>query len=228
MNQLIPLSFEDKNIRAVVIDGKPYMVGKDVCEALGYKDTVNAMKQHCKGVAKHHPLQTAGGIQDVRVLNEADVLRLITNSNLPAAEKIERWIFEEVLPTIYRTGSYQMSRPLGDQYSREDLMGEAAVSRLLMLFSTLPQLSSNDVIHVVELATAKSPLTGEYLMAQDVANAIQGNALRPIKVSETALTKKIPEIRRIIESFGPPRFRRCENGRYFIKSEVPQIEGGVA
>lgn len=47
---------------------------------------------------KRHPLRTAGGEQEVRVLSEPDVLRLIVNSKLPAAEKFERWMFEDVLP----------------------------------------------------------------------------------------------------------------------------------
>lgn len=73
---------------------------------LGYADAANAMKQHCKGVVKRHPLLTAGGIQEVRVLSEADVLRLIVSSKLPAAERFERWVFEEALPAIRKLNGY--------------------------------------------------------------------------------------------------------------------------
>jgi prophage antirepressor-like protein len=69
------------------VSGEPYFVGKGVAERLGYVDPTNAMKRHCKGVAKHHPLQTTGGMQDVRVLSEPDVLRLIISSELPAADR---------------------------------------------------------------------------------------------------------------------------------------------
>ena len=55
MNELqIFNSDEFGEIRTVEIDGKPYFVGADVAKALGYKDTVNALKQHCRGVVKHH------------------------------------------------------------------------------------------------------------------------------------------------------------------------------
>lgn len=105
-NKMQLFSFEGAQIRSVVIDGEPWFVGKDVCRVLGYADTVNAMKQHCKGVVKRHPLRTAGGMQEVRILSEPDVMRLICGSKLPAAERFEQWVFEEVLPAIRRTGRY--------------------------------------------------------------------------------------------------------------------------
>lgn len=109
MNQITPFSFEGRSIRVVTDEsGESQFVGKDVCESLGYADHINAMKLHCKGVAKRHPLPTAGGVQELRVLAESDVMRLIVNSTLPAAEPFERWVFEEVLPSIRKTGAYAM------------------------------------------------------------------------------------------------------------------------
>lgn len=105
---IIPFNSGEFSIRAVEIDGEPWFVGKDVCEALGYVNPADAISKHCKGVAKRYPLQTGGGSQDVRVLAEPDVLRLIVKSSLPGAEKFERWVFEEVLPSIRKTGRYSM------------------------------------------------------------------------------------------------------------------------
>jgi prophage antirepressor-like protein len=106
MNSLIPFKFENHDVRVVMIDGTEWWVGKDVAESLGFKDAVNAIKQHCRGGAKHHPLETAGGKQEVRILSEGDVWRLITHSKLPIARRFEKWIFEEVLPQIRKTGAY--------------------------------------------------------------------------------------------------------------------------
>ncbi len=47
---------------------------------------------------KLHPLKTAGGTQNIRIITFSDVLRLIVHSTLPAAERFEVWVFEEVLP----------------------------------------------------------------------------------------------------------------------------------
>lgn len=110
MNNVIPFNNDEFSIRVVLIDGEQWFVGKDAAEALGYSDTVNAIKQHCKGVAKRYPLPTAGGMQELRIINEPDLYRLIVGSTLPAAERFQQWVFEEVLPSIRKTGSYH--RPM--------------------------------------------------------------------------------------------------------------------
>ena len=106
MSNITPYSFEGANIRALEIDGEPHFVGKDVAEVLGYANPADAITKHCKGVAKRYPLQTSGGMQELRVISEPDMLRLIVSSQLPAAERFERWVFEDVLPQIRKTGSY--------------------------------------------------------------------------------------------------------------------------
>jgi len=103
--------FANAEIRVVMLDDAPHFVGKDVCDRLGYADATNAMKQHCKGVVKRHPLSTQGGMQEVRVLSEPDVLRLIVRSKLPEAQQFERWVFEEVLPAIRKSGGYMVAAP---------------------------------------------------------------------------------------------------------------------
>lgn len=106
MNEIINLHFEDAPCRTVVIDGARWWAGKDVCKILGYKDTVNAIKLHCKGVVKYYPLPTAGGMQEIRIISLPDVYRLISGSKLPAAVRFEAWIYETVLPEINKNGSY--------------------------------------------------------------------------------------------------------------------------
>lgn len=95
-------------LRTYEEDGQILFCGKDVAASLGYKNTNEAMKKHCKGVAKRYPLQTAGGVQEFVFITEPDLYRLITHSKLPTAEKFERWVFEEVLPAIRRTGGYMV------------------------------------------------------------------------------------------------------------------------
>jgi prophage antirepressor-like protein len=110
MSSVVPFSFKGAGVRVVADDhGESWFVGRDLCSALGYADQTSAMKQHCRGVVKYHPIaDSLGRMQDTRILAEPDMLRLVINSQLPAAEQFERWVFEDVLPTIRRTGSYQM------------------------------------------------------------------------------------------------------------------------
>ena len=105
-SSIIPFQFESATVRTVTVDGEPWFVGKDVAEALCYANHNDAINLHCKGVAKRYPIQTAGGVQEMRVLSEPDVYRLIFGCTLPEAERFERWLFEEVLPAIRKTGRY--------------------------------------------------------------------------------------------------------------------------
>ena len=105
-------SQEFGTIRTTEIEGEPYFVGKDVAEALGYANTNDALSKHCKGVVKRYPLQTKGGVQEVRIISEGDMYRLIASSKLPAAEKFESWIFDDVVPTIRKHGAYMTPETL--------------------------------------------------------------------------------------------------------------------
>ena len=100
--------------RVITIDGEPWFVGKDVCDVLGYANANKAMGDHCKGVTERYPLQTKGGVQEHSIINEPDMMRLIVNSALPAAERFDAWVFEDVLPTIRKTGSYSLA-PAADE-----------------------------------------------------------------------------------------------------------------
>lgn len=102
--EVLELSFDGMPVRTVKIDGEPFFVGKDVAERLGYADATTAIRSHCRGVQKLHPIVDAlGRPQMVRVLAEPDVMRLIVGSKLRAAQRFEAWVFEEVLPAIRRS-----------------------------------------------------------------------------------------------------------------------------
>jgi prophage antirepressor-like protein len=104
--------FKDQEVRFV--DGNP--VANDVAAVLGYKDPANAVnrivKPKNKGVCD---LQTPGGIQSVAVLKEAGIYQLIFSSKLAGAEEFQDWVFEDVLPSIRKTGSYSLNKPKKEQ-----------------------------------------------------------------------------------------------------------------
>ena len=150
-HQLITFNFENNNVRIFQDEnGQPLFVAKDVATILGYKDTVSAIKQFCKGVVKHHPLVTNGGSQNVRVIYEPDLYRLTFGSKLESAVRFQNWVFEEVLPTIRKTGQYQTtpattSSPI-KQYTDEDLQHLKEVYKIPELAKVLG-LSEEQTIH---------------------------------------------------------------------------------
>ncbi len=87
-------------IRTITDDaGRPWFAGKDVAVSLGYSDTDQAIRKHCKFLAY--------GPRGMIFIPELDVYRLITNSKLPDAEQFEEWVFEDVLPSIRKTRKYK-------------------------------------------------------------------------------------------------------------------------
>lgn len=100
--------FENKEfgtVRTIEDGDKVLFCGSDVAKALGYAIPSKAVNTHCKGVSKMEA-PSQGGMQTMLFIPEGDVYRLIARSKLPEAEKFERWVFDEVLPTIRKTGGY--------------------------------------------------------------------------------------------------------------------------
>lgn len=138
MNELQIFNSEEfGDIRTAEIDGKPYFVGADVAKALGYKDTVNALKQHCRGVVKHHLTDSLGRNQEASFITEGDLYRLIMKSKLPSAEKFEAWVMDEVLPTIRKTGSYQKPMTIAEQIQLLALGNQNHEERIEKLENTM-------------------------------------------------------------------------------------------
>lgn len=107
MNEIQIFNFQNSEVRVVNIDNEPWFVGKDVCLTLGYADPTTAIRSHCRGVQKLHPIiDSLGRKQEVRILPESDVMRLICGSTLPEAVAFEKLVFEEILPSIRKHGGY--------------------------------------------------------------------------------------------------------------------------
>jgi len=109
-------------VRTIEKNNEVWFVGKDVAEILGYSDTVSALKQHCKGVVKHHipHPQSINKTIEVSIIPERDVYRLIMRSKLPTAEKFEEWVVGDVLPSIRKHGGYLTPQKIEDILSNPD------------------------------------------------------------------------------------------------------------
>lgn len=115
MNELkIFNNAEFGQVRTTEINGQPYFMASDVATALGYSNPRKAIIDHCKGVTKRDT-PTQGGMQTVSFIPEGDIYRLIIKSKLPSAERFEKWVMEEVLPTIRRTGTYSVPQTTAGQ-----------------------------------------------------------------------------------------------------------------
>lgn len=106
MNELkVFSSSEFGKLGVMLIDGKEYFPATQCAKLLGYARPADAISAHCKGVCVL-PTPSSGGVQNTKYIPEGDLYRLIIRSRLPAAERFERWVFDEVLPSIRKSGGY--------------------------------------------------------------------------------------------------------------------------
>lgn len=123
MNQIQIFKNEEfGDIRTVTIDGEPWFVGKDVAEILGYSNSRDALAKRVdeedKGVAK---CDTLGGTQELTVINESGLYSLILSSKLQTAKKFKHWVTSEVLPSIRKTGAYEVPKSKKNKSNRPGL-----------------------------------------------------------------------------------------------------------
>lgn len=118
--------FNGSDIRMFPDESKQvWFVADDVCKVLGYKNTKDAINKHCGKVidskdlvegetemARKITVDTKGGKQAMIAISEPDLYRLIMRSRMPDARKFEKWVVEDVLPTIRRTGKYAVRRKI--------------------------------------------------------------------------------------------------------------------
>ena len=97
-------------IRALNVDGEPWFVAKDVCDALGLTNSRKAVARLDDDERGVTSSDTPGGEQRVQTVNEAGLYTLVLSSRKPEAHAFKRWVTHEVLPAIRRTGGYMVAR----------------------------------------------------------------------------------------------------------------------
>ena len=115
--------------------GVVWFVADDVCKVLGYtKKTADVIKAHCSKVIDSKDLvegetemvrkatikDANGHSQAMIVISEGDVFRLILRSRMPRARLFERWVMDEVLPQLRKTGKYTVRRKIDYTPKTED------------------------------------------------------------------------------------------------------------
>lgn len=111
-------------VRAVEIQGEPWLVGKDVAESLGYTNPQKAIRDHTEPEDRTvNELFTVNGTKGTLV-NESGLYSLVFGSKLPEAKKFKHWVTSEVLPSIRRDGGYMHTSP---DMTDEEIMARAVL-----------------------------------------------------------------------------------------------------
>lgn len=120
-------NFNEKSLHATMIDGEPWFVASDICESLEIKNSrqaVSKLDDDEKGVILN---DTLGGKQSVASVNESGLYALIVQSRKPVAKAFRKWVTSEVLPSIRKTGRYEVKPDLDDGDKRSTVKDRKAL-----------------------------------------------------------------------------------------------------
>jgi anti-repressor protein len=170
MNKLQMFNYDGiHGVRTVAKNGQPYFVARDICEILEIGNVAMALDRLAPNMKGINTIDTPGGKQEMSVITEAGVYKLVFTSRKPEAEKFTDWIASEVLPSIRKHGMYAKEELLDNpdllldvitklKQEREEkkfLMDKLEQQKPLVMFAETC-IASNDSILVRELAKLAS------------------------------------------------------------------------
>ncbi len=115
MSKLSLFNFGPHEVRELEKDGEPWFVAKDICQALGLENHRKALADLPEDERESLIVTTLGGKQEMIIVSEPGMYRLLFRSNKPKAEPFVRWVTHEVLPSIRKQGFYKLEREVAEQ-----------------------------------------------------------------------------------------------------------------
>ncbi|PEJ67983.1 phage antirepressor [Bacillus wiedmannii] len=178
------------NLEVQIMKGKEYFPATEVAKLLGYTNPHKAVKDHCKQEGVNETLvPTNSGKQVKKFINEPNLYRLIARSKLPQAEQFEKWVFEEVLPSIRKHGAYMtpstinalLQDPdlligLASQLKHEQQARQVAEQKNLMLTQQVAEHASK-ITYLDQILQSKDTVTVSQIAADYGLSAIRLNKI---------------------------------------------------
>lgn len=136
------------DLRVFKMNGNPWFIAKEVCEVLGilnYRMAISSLDEDEKGVTNIYPLfktKRGGGLQKTSIISESGLYALIFQSRKPFAKSFRKWVTNEVLPVIRKTGSFKMAYPYQKEISHLKNLLEIDRERLRILQDWVLNLQS--------------------------------------------------------------------------------------
>lgn len=205
------------NLEVLTIDGKQWFPAINVAEILGYTNPRKAVRDHTKerGVTIRSVIDSLGRYQDKKFIDEGNLYRLITKSKLPQSEQFEEWVFDEVLPTLRKTGSYQAKPLTTSQQIQLIAQGNTELDERVTAIEESYPIMHGQAKHIQQLVGRK--------VAEIVRNKFNGYYKETSK-------KLFSEIYRSIKNiFQVPTYNMIPRGRYeeavqFIEKWQPSFD----
>lgn len=211
-------------IRTLNRDGEPWFVGKDVATALGYKDSVNALKSHVSEEDKGGwRIATQYGEREAVIINESGLYSLILSSKLESAKRFKRWVTAEVLPSIRKSGGYIAGQ---DEMSDTELLAKALLVAQRQIEQRNAQIAEMQPKALFADAVAASHTS---ILIGELAKILKQNG---VDIGQNRLFETLRQqgylIRRNGTDYNSPTQRAMELGLFEVKeSTVGNPDGSV-
>lgn len=204
------------NLEVLTIEGKQWFPAIKVAEILGYTNPRKAIRDHSKekGVTIRSVLSN-GGTQNKKFIDEGNLYRLITKSKLPQAEQFEEWVFDDVLPTLRKTGSYQVKPLTTSEQIQLIAKGNTELDERVTAIEESYPIMHGQAKHIQQLVARK--------VAEIVRNKFNGYYKETSKKLFAEIYRSIKKI------FQVPTYNSIPRGRYeeavkFIEQWQPSYD----
>lgn len=108
MNELQIFNYSGYEVRTVQVDEETWWVLKDVCDILSIASPHKVFERLDEDEKGWNQIPTLGGKQNMQIVNESGLYNVILRSDKPQAKPFRKWVTNEVLPSIRKTGGYQL------------------------------------------------------------------------------------------------------------------------
>lgn len=195
--------FENSSIRTVELEGVVWFIAKDVCDALAIVNSRDALKRLDEDERGVVTTDTLGGQQEMAAVNESGLYSLILTSRKPEAKRFKKWVTSEVLPSIRKTGQYQVSQMQPLALTQHDLATRLLKNELEVwtLFECPLHIAQQEIVKLVRKDTGV-----DFSAALKYAKAQQNILQHEIMLEPTELGVRLGlnarQTNRVLEDLG--------------------------
>lgn len=192
MNQVQYFNFNQNAIQVINKNGEAWFIASEVAAMLGYRDSYNMTRILDNDEKGTHNVSTLGGNQDVSVINESGFYHAAFKSRKPEVKPFRKWVTSEVLPTIRKTGGYQV----GQKTTADDRTGLRQAVAALVGRKGIDYSSAYSMIHqrfnveaIEDIPAEKLPEAVAYAHALTLHTGLTGEVLdrEPLPTPQPAL-----------------------------------------
>ena len=180
--------FDESPVRAVMKDGEPWFIAKDVCDILDIGDpskTVDRLDEDETGMTS---VRTTAGPREMLTVNESGVYSLVFTSRKPEAKRFRKWVTGTVLPEIRKTGSYEGPGGFiglsGDEVDYERWLLERALLDAQIIAIEMQRIGVHFLHQMTDDPEMGAARLNEHI--DDLHNTIRDNMQRSISFLERA------------------------------------------